>query len=125
MKSQWNKNIKVKNLKLQSSTQTHCSLNLHQPLQHRATLVRHRVAEPNVDQPTKKIHTSSKFECVNWACLSPRWRRARLGGGWWVSHRRDGHRREVDGGQGHRREVDGWFNNGWEGNGFFVFWRGF
>ena len=121
LKSEWNKDVEVQNLELQSGAQAHCCLKLHQPLQHWAALVDDRVTKANVHQPAKKIHTSSKLKSVDWARGGWWWqaRQARLR--WWwrarlscwrVSHRRNCHWGEgLDWRENPWREGDGWVHN--------------
>lgn len=59
LKGKWDINVEVEKLQLKSGAKTHRSFKLNQALKHGAALVRNRVSQANVNQATKKIHTST------------------------------------------------------------------
>nr|ACU14401.1 unknown [Glycine max] len=126
LKGKWDINVEVEKLQFKSGAKTHRSFNLNKPLKHGAALVRNRVTQTNVNQPSKKIHTGAKFERVNgarslrrrlwwwaWSVPSLPWC------GWWVNNwnwrentwglhywwKNNG--RNING-----RDGDWWLNNG-------------
>lgn len=103
--------VEVEELELDRSAEAYGGLELQQPAEDGAAVVRRRVADLDVDEPTEEIDASADLQGVDgageWRC-----RRWRAGGGGRCHHRRgedrgDDHRRQHRGDDDWRRQDGG------------------